>query len=88
MYRLLGQINRDTGTAIVSITHDINSAIRGSHRVLAMKAGRVAFLGTPAELARAEVLQGIYDIPFALIPVPDAPCPLVFPALDDEGGPA
>lgn len=85
IHRLLKQINWDTGTTVVAITHDINSALQSSDRILALKAGRVAFWGTPAELVQPDLLDMIYDIPFDRIPISDTRCPLIFPAYGEPG---
>jgi ABC-type cobalamin/Fe3+-siderophores transport system ATPase subunit len=81
IHRLLCKINRETGTTIVSITHDINSALQSSHRIIALKAGQIAFCGTPLQLAHADILTQIYEIPFHLLPVETSACPLVIPTL-------
>ncbi|WJS05471.1 ABC transporter ATP-binding protein [Roseibium aggregatum] len=50
---LLNAIQRDFGTSIVFITHDINLALRIGHRIAVMYLGKIIELG-PAELVGSE----------------------------------
>ncbi len=60
---LLRRLCRENGVTIVSVTHDAAAAFE-SDAVLALKVGRVAFLGKPAELYDGEILERVYDTPF------------------------
>jgi iron complex transport system ATP-binding protein len=76
---LLARINRESGTTIVSVTHDINSAALVSSRIAALKAGRVVFCGTPEELMKNEVLEDIYGKAFLFTSHPQKGIPIVVP---------
>lgn len=76
---LLCLLNRQRGTTIVSVTHDLNAAVVASHRVLALRRGELVFEGMPQELMQAETLQAIYDTPLVLVPHPTSGTPLVVP---------
>ncbi len=77
---LVDQLHRTGGLTVVSVTHDLNQGALAGDRVLALKAGRTAFDGTPAELLdRPEVLAGIYDTEFDLIPHPHNGTTIVAP---------
>ena len=67
IYRLLAGINRERGVTIVSVTHDINSAVLTSRTVLALKGGMVAFCGPAEEFMDEEVLRNIYEKSFSLM---------------------
>jgi iron complex transport system ATP-binding protein len=67
IYGLLAEINRRRGVTIVSVTHDINSAVLTSRTVLALKDGAVAFYGPAEEFMKAEILQAVYEKPFQLM---------------------
>lgn len=62
----LDRIHDRYGTAMVTVTHDVNAALVRSSHILALVAGRVFFAGTTAELRRRApgVLQEIYSLPF------------------------
>lgn len=70
IYRLLAEINRDRGVTIVSVTHDINSAVLTSRTVLALKNGAVAFSGPAEEFMNEAILRGIYEKSFSLMTHP------------------
>ncbi|MBN2321051.1 MAG: ABC transporter ATP-binding protein [Acidobacteria bacterium] len=70
IYRLLAGINRERGVTIVSVTHDINSAVLTSRTVLALKGGAVAFCGPAEEFMNEEILRNIYEKSFSLMQHP------------------
>ncbi|MFH1021988.1 MAG: ABC transporter ATP-binding protein [Planctomycetota bacterium] len=77
--RTLKRLHVTRGLTILSVTHDINRALHASTRVLALKNGSVAFLGSPAELARPGALEDIFGFAFTRFPHPDTGKPLVLP---------
>ncbi|KKW67411.1 iron ABC transporter ATP-binding protein [Lampropedia cohaerens] len=66
MMRLLRELADVHGKTVVIVIHDINFASTYSDRIIAMKKGRVAFAGTPAELIRPEVLRPLYELDIAV----------------------
>jgi len=70
IHRLLARANRDRGVTIITATHDINSAVLWSRRILALKNGAVHFCGSPEEVMDKEILQGIYETSFLLVKHP------------------
>jgi iron complex transport system ATP-binding protein len=66
----LRRINREWGVTIVAVTHDINAALRLSDRIVALKAGTVAFGGTPAQLMESGRLEEIFETRFLQLPHP------------------
>jgi iron complex transport system ATP-binding protein len=50
IYQILKTLNRQAGITIIMATHDINSAALNSHRVIILKQGKIAALGTPGEV--------------------------------------
>ncbi len=77
---LLDRLNRDQGLTVVAVTHDLNSTVASSDSVLALKDGRVAATGKPADLLDADALAAIYDTDFRLIAGGHRGLPLVLPA--------
>ena len=77
---LLDRLNHDQGLTVVAVTHDLNSTVASSDEVLALKGGRVAAIGKPADLLDAEVLAGIYETDFRLTAGGHRGLPLVLPA--------
>ena len=70
VHRLLARANREGGVTVVSVTHDINSAVVTSRRILALKDGAVAFCGPAEEFMNNEILQNVYDKPFMFVKHP------------------
>ena len=66
MMRLLRNAADDFGKTVVVVLHDINFASCYSDHIVAMKNGKLAMQGSPAEIVRAEVLQDIYETPFRI----------------------
>ena len=77
---LLDRLHRDKGLTVVAVTHDLNSTVAFSDSVLALKDGRVAATGKPADLLDAGELSAIYDADFRLIAGGHRGLPLVLPA--------
>lgn len=62
MMGLLRRLADEHGKTVVVVIHDINFASTYSDRIVAMKNGRLACMGTPEELVRPEVLQPLYEL--------------------------
>ena len=58
--KLLKRINREAGATIISVTHDINSAVLSSDKILALHSGRIVFSGEPAKVMDNETLEKVY----------------------------
>ena len=71
IHALVDRLRRDLGMTVIAATHDVNSAASWCDRVLALKDGAVAFVGTSAELMRDDVLETIYDRRFAFVEHPE-----------------
>lgn len=76
---VLQRVNRDMGVTVLSVTHDINRAVLASSRILALRAGNVAFCGSAAEFMTAEVLHTVYSKDFLFTPHPVTAQPMVVP---------
>lgn len=66
---LLRHINASQGVAIVSITHDMNSALHDASRVLGLKAGQVKLDGPPTEMLTPAGLWALFEAPFRSLAV-------------------
>jgi iron complex transport system ATP-binding protein len=76
---LLKRLNREQALTVVSISHDINSAVLSSHRVLGLKAGRVVFLDRTEALMQPAQLRALFDTEFLFVNHPESGQPLVVP---------
>lgn len=59
---LITRMNRTLGITIVMVLHDLNLAARCSHRIVAVKDGRIFMEGTPAEIITEDVLREVFNI--------------------------
>ncbi|NOY87438.1 MAG: ABC transporter ATP-binding protein [Deltaproteobacteria bacterium] len=76
---ILARLNREEGITVVSVTHDINSAVLNGDRVVALREGSVRFAGPPAGLMNNSILEAIYDRRFLLTPHPQSGRMIVLP---------
>jgi iron complex transport system ATP-binding protein len=77
---LLDRLHVDQGLTVIAVTHDLNSTVVSSDSVLALKDGRVAATGKPAELLDSDALAHIYDTDFRLVAGGYRGMPVVLPA--------
>ncbi len=77
--RLLKQLNTEKGVTIIAVSHDINSAVLHSDRILALREGKSAFMGNVAEMTQDGVLEAIFDTPFLFVNHPRAGIPVIVP---------
>jgi iron complex transport system ATP-binding protein len=64
--RLLLSACREKGLTVISVHHDINTAITCSDRIYAIKEGRIAFEGRPEAAADPEMLRSVYETEFSV----------------------
>lgn len=84
--RLLLKLNREDGVTILCVSHDLNSALMCSQRLLALKEGRVAYHLPPAELLAEGRLEALYGTTFTYTRHPVSGAQLVVPSLSDGDG--
>lgn len=53
---------RDAGSTVIAVLHDINQAIRYADELLVMAAGRVVAQGAPQEVVTAELLREVFAV--------------------------
>ena len=76
---LLRDLNRDQGTTVVMVLHELNLAARYADHLVVMSAGRVVAQGTPSEVLTAEAVQGAFGLQARVVPDPVSGTPLVVP---------
>ena len=57
---LLRRVNRERGTTVLLVSHDLNLAGALCDRLLLLAQGRIARLGTPDEVLEEELLASVY----------------------------
>ena len=76
---LLTDLNRQRGTTIVMVLHDLNLAARYADRLVAVREGRVHAAGLPGAVLTAEVVQQVFGMDSRVILDPVSDKPLVLP---------
>ncbi|MFC5751009.1 ABC transporter ATP-binding protein [Actinomadura rugatobispora] len=82
-YQLLALLARlrDEGRTVIAVLHDINQACRFADHLVAMKDGRIAAEGKPADIVDADLLHAVFDLPCVVVPDPVNGTPMVVPTI-------
>jgi len=65
---LVARLNRAGGLTVVAVFHDLNLAAEYCGRLVLLESGRVAALGTPAEVVTEETIRRVYGVHVAVQP--------------------
>ena len=76
---LLVDLNRDRGTTIVMVLHDLNLAARYADHLVALADGRVHCSGTPEEVLTSAMVRAVFGLDSQVIPDPVSGRPLMLP---------
>lgn len=76
---LLTDLNRERGTTIIMVLHDLNLAARYSDYLLAMRDGTIRAAGTAPEVMDAGTLRAVFDLESEVIDDPVTGMPAVMP---------
>ncbi len=76
---LLRDLNRRKGHTVVAVLHDLNQACRYATHLIAMRDGKVAAEGRPADIVSPMLVEEIFGLPCVVIDDPVSHTPLVIP---------
>ncbi|MGO1305849.1 MAG: ABC transporter ATP-binding protein [Microbacterium gubbeenense] len=76
---LLADLNRDRGTTIVMVLHDLNLAARYADHLVAMSGGAIEVEGHPDDVLTAETVRTVFGIESRIITDPASGRPLMLP---------
>ncbi|UZF43011.1 ABC transporter ATP-binding protein [Rhodococcus rhodochrous] len=76
---LLASLNHRLGRTIVLVLHDLNTASRYAHHLVAMRAGTLVTAGPPNEVITPEMVHDVFGVEATVITDPVAGTPLVLP---------
>ncbi|WP_027091886.1 ABC transporter ATP-binding protein [Cohnella thermotolerans] len=76
---LLEKLNREQGSTIVMVVHDLNHAARYAQHMVALKQGTVLYEGNPTEVMTPEMLRVVFGIDADVIPDPRTGTPMCLP---------
>jgi iron complex transport system ATP-binding protein len=77
---LLADLNRDRGTTIVMVLHDLNLAARYADELVAVLDGRIHAIGGPDEVITEVLVKEVFGLENRVIPDPLTGKPLVLPS--------
>jgi len=75
---LFARLNRDSGTTVVGVFHDLNLASEYCRRLLFLKDGSLAALGAPQEVLTDATIRDVFAAPVVVQPSPASGRPHVF----------
>jgi iron complex transport system ATP-binding protein len=76
---LLTDLNRDRGTTIVMVLHDLNLAARYADHLVAMVDGRILAAGEPESVLTTDVVRTVFGLESRIMPDPLTGRPMVIP---------
>ena len=76
---LLLERNRERGTTVVMVLHDLNLAARYADHLVVMRSGSIAASGAPTETLTADIVRHAFDLDAAIVPDPVCGAPMVVP---------
>jgi iron complex transport system ATP-binding protein len=85
IFTILQQINRE-GRTVITVTHDINTAVLTSSRIIALRDGRIIYDGEAHGVMDNQILAEVYDREFKFTVHPDTGNKIAIPEvyLDSE----
>jgi len=79
LLELCARLNREQGTTMVAVLHDLNQAARYADHMVVMKAGAIVAQGDPREVVTAELVEDVFGLGCRIIDDPETHTPLVIP---------
>ncbi|MCC9173625.1 ABC transporter ATP-binding protein [Arthrobacter sp. zg-Y179] len=76
---LITDLNRRAGTTVAIVLHDLNLAARYADHLVAMKDGKIAAEGAPADVVTEELVGTVFGLASRVIPDPVSGTPMVVP---------
>jgi iron complex transport system ATP-binding protein len=76
---LLTDLNRQRGTTVVMVLHDLNLAARYADHLVALARGRVVAAGPPADVVDEDLVRRVFAMESRVIDDPVSGTPLVVP---------
>lgn len=76
---LLVDLNRERGTTVVMVLHELSLACRYADHLVAMSAGRIVAEGAPADIVTPDLVREVFGIEAIVISDPASGTPLISP---------
>lgn len=82
--RLVRRLNREQGSTVVMVLHDLTLAARYSDRLVVLHEGGVAADGTPADVLTPELLERAFGLHARVVADPVTGAPMIVPEADEH----
>jgi iron complex transport system ATP-binding protein len=79
IYKILKTIHQQTNKTIVTVTHNINSAILYSDKIALLKDGKIDFYGESEKITENNILEKAYEKKFTFIKHPSGNKSIIVP---------
>jgi iron complex transport system ATP-binding protein len=76
---LITDLNRERGTTVVIVLHDLNLAARYADHVIAMKNGRIVAEGAARDVVTENMVKNVFGLDCRIAPDPVSGAPLIIP---------
>jgi iron complex transport system ATP-binding protein len=76
---LLTDLNRQRGTTVAMVLHDLNLAARYADHLVAMAGGRVVAAGYPGEVLTEDIVREVFGLDSRVVPDPLTGRPMIIP---------
>ncbi|MGA0561408.1 ATP-binding cassette domain-containing protein [Ancylobacter sp. VNQ12] len=78
--KLVHELSRERGLAVVVVLHDINLAARFCDEIVALGSGRIVSHAAATDMMRPELLSKVYGLPMGVFPHPVTGVPIGYVA--------
>ncbi len=76
---LITDLNRQRGTTVAIVLHDLNLAARYADHIIAMKGGRIVAEGAARTVVTEELVRDVFGLESRVLPDPVSGAPLIIP---------
>ncbi|MEC5180408.1 ABC transporter ATP-binding protein [Arthrobacter sp. CG_A4] len=76
---LITDLNRQRGTTVAIVLHDLNLAARYADHVIALKSGKIVAQGASAAVVTEELVRDVFGLECRVVPDPVSGTPLIIP---------
>lgn len=80
LLKLIRLIHEEGRKTILVVTHDLNFALQSADRLLVMEKGRLVWEGSPSNLLKANLIEGLFSTKFLYLEQEEGRLPFIIPA--------
>lgn len=84
LMQLIRQQNRQQGTTIIMVLHDLNQAFEFADRLIFLRQGSIVADGSPQQTASSELIREVFGLDTLVMPHPQQPHPICLPVSEPD----